>query len=88
MAMIKTFLVRPEFRLELVLDDDAGTFELRCNPPKQADREEVHKTAHRWVSHIGRGRAHRRTGCMNARVEVIDTWHGASCKGIITQTPT
>ena len=82
--MIETILTRADFTLTLTLDDESGAFELHCNPPNQSESEAVRKTAHKWVSHVGRGRAHRLTGRADAKVKVIDTWHGASCHGIIS----
>jgi hypothetical protein len=83
--MIETILRRGDFTLTLSLDDESGAFELHCDPPNQGELDEVRRTAHKWITHIGRGRAHRRTGLINAKVRVIDQWHGASCRGFIEQ---
>jgi hypothetical protein len=66
--MIETILTRPEFVLTLALDDESGRFELRCTPANAAEREETRHAAHKWVSHLGRGRAHRLTGHSNVTV--------------------
>jgi hypothetical protein len=50
-----------------------------------AAQPEGRAVAEKWLGKIGRGRAHRRLGIMNARIKVIDTWHGASCTGFIRQ---
>ena len=69
--MIETILTRSDFVLTLSLDDESGAFECECTPPNQAERQEVRKITRSWVSHIGRGRAQRLTGCV-AKVKVID----------------
>ena len=84
--MIETLLTRRDFVLTLSLDDESGAFECECTPPNQAERQDVRKITRSWVSHIGRGRAHRLTGRV-AKVKVIDTWLGCRCHGSSNDLP-
>jgi hypothetical protein len=79
--MIETILTRPDFVLTLSLDDESGAFKCECTPPNQAERQEVRKITRSWVSHIGRGRAHRLTGRV-PKVKVINTWSSCRCHGV------